>query len=183
MFCSWVYTPYSQTLCISTLQNAHLAKCFVDICCHRFKSSHIYWTKHSWLMDPINLMTSKPRRENMFMRSIMPTEHHWKQKHYWKMKAHLFSSVVMCSFLSRRTTWGYPHKMLMMCCLLQGSAINLCTSHHFPSLFFQCSGDEQKKGREWLGLPTFTPHVLSSCVNITAHFKVKLLINHTTLRD
>ena len=81
------------------------------------------------------------------------------------MKAHLFSSVTMCSCLSQRTTWGYPHKMLMMCCLLQGSVINLRTSPHFPSLFLQGSSDEQMEGREWLGLPNFTPHILSSCVN------------------
>ena len=30
---------------------------------------------------------------------------------------------------------GYPQKTLMMCCLLQGSLINLCVSRRFPSLF------------------------------------------------
>lgn len=64
--------------------NAHFAKFLVD-----FKSPHIYWTKQSWLMDSINLITSKTRRERMFMRSIITIEHHWKQQHYWKMKAHL----------------------------------------------------------------------------------------------
>lgn len=117
---------------------AHFENCFVNIFCHRFKSPRIHWSKHSWLMDSINLMTSKPRRENMFMRSIMPTERHWNQQHYWEMKAHLFSSAAMCSvFIPEGQRRGYPHKMLMMCCLLRGSVINLCVqatvSRHYSS--------------------------------------------------
>lgn len=77
-----------------TVTNVHFAKCFINIFHHCFKSPHICWTKHSWLMDSINLMASKPGRENMFMRSIIPIERHWKQQHYWKMKGHLFSSAV-----------------------------------------------------------------------------------------
>lgn len=156
------------------------AKCLVDFfsVIFFFKSPHIYWNKHSWLMDSINLMTSKPRRENMFMSSIISIDRRCKTATLLEDERTalfiwgdlLFLFIYLFFLSSQRTAQGYPHKMLMMCCLLRGSVINLCASRRFPSLFLEGGSDEQKEGRGRLGLSTFTPHVLSSRVNITALF-------------
>lgn len=81
------------------------------------------------------------------------------------MKAHL----LMCSSSPR-----YLGTMLMKCCLLQGSLINLCVSRHYsPQAARQWW---RGGGKRVIRPPNLPPHALSYCLNIAAPVEVTLLI-------
>lgn len=97
MLSTWANQTRSRKELSSVLCVRSFYKMFCRLVLSSFNSTRIHWTQHSWLMDSINIMTSKPRRENMLMRSIIPIERNSKQQHCCKMKAHLFSSAMMFS--------------------------------------------------------------------------------------
>lgn len=152
-----------------------------------FKSPHIYWTKHSLLMDSINLMTSKPRRENMFMRSIISIEHRCKTATLLEdERTSLFicGDVLFLFFLSsQRTARGLSSQDANDVLPSAGISHQSVYEPPFPVII--------PWGRQWwteggerairpLNLyPTACHLVLTSWLLL----KVRLLINHAAARD
>ncbi len=111
------------------------------------------------------------------MRSIILIEHHRKQQHYWKMKAHVFSSVASALYFIPEDCAGLSSADANDVLPSAGISHQSVLEPRFPVIIPLTN---RRRGG-WLGFPTFTPFVLSPYVNIMAHFKVRLLINHATL--